>query len=304
MTTLGQLTTRVKMILRDPSLNTDSPGWQREEVMRQLDDEITHLARRGLWGNIMIIQAEANRAFYPMNEQGLFVTTGRDNSGSLGNATMLTDTTQHFTTLTIPVGVNDRLRNLTDGSQGIVTTVTDTVLTCSAGFTGGVTNAVDTGALYLVERPVTSVMVVEIDCVMYDGIELEYATEETLDRRLGGGWELSQKPPKYWTVDSTLNPTVLRIVPPPRTTGSSIPVFPAAPFAQPWRQNLVVWFCEQPQSVTGEDAEAQVLDAFQDVLVYEAAAALAMEEGDYFDEAVGTVCKELANLWRKELGIQ
>ena len=302
MTTLGQLVDRAKGILNDVPLDIDSPAWLRSEVVRQLDQEITTLSRRGIWGNIMIVQAEINRALYPMNEQGLFLATGRDNSGTTGNLTTLTDTTQDF--VVAGVAVDDRLRNLTDGSQGIITTVAATVLTCSAGLTGGVENVVDTTDLYLVERPVTSVAVVDIACVLYNGQELFYATEDTLDRLPGGGWEVTATPPttpKYWTVNHTFNPTVLRIVPPPITTGSSIPVIPGVPLPIPWQNNLVVFFHEQPQQSLDESISLQTLDAFEDLVVYETVAALAMEEGDYQDEAVATIARELGSLWRKQL---
>ena len=44
-----------------------------------------------------------------------------------------------------------RLRNLTDGSYGIITTVAATVLTCSAGLVQGTANAWTAGDIYLVE---------------------------------------------------------------------------------------------------------------------------------------------------------
>jgi hypothetical protein len=259
------------------------------------------LARRGLWGNIAVVQAVLNRTTYPLQEQGLFFATGRDNGGGTGSLTQLTDTTANF--LTLGVAVNDVVRNWTDGARGVVTTVAATVLTCSAGFSGGQTNVVETGDLYLVERVGALLAIVAIDTVLYNGFELSYATEATLEKQLGAGWEAQRSDPKYWTVDHTLNPTVLKIVPAPRRTGSMIPLIPMVPLPVPWEDNLVIYFREHPNISLSDDVAVPILDVFQDVAVWQTAQALSDNEGDHQDVAVALVSHELAALFLKYLGI-
>lgn len=304
MTTFTTLVDRAKLLLRDTSADEDTPTpkWARASYRRQLDNALARLARAGLFGNVLVIQAEAQRSLYPLNEQALWLASGRDNGGGTGSATQLTDSTADFVTAGVVAG--DRLRNLTDGAQGTLTTVAATVLTCSAGFTGGVDNAVDSRDLYVVERPLTTTVLVGIDTVLYNGRELRPATEETLDR-LGHGpqWELRTKPPRYWSVDHTDNPTVLRIHPAPVLTGSALPVLPPVPLPLDWKDNLVVYYREVPQSEQEEAALVQVLPVWEDVVAYETAAALAHDEGEGLDEVTSTVFRELSALWKQRLGL-
>ncbi len=301
MVVWGKLIDRCKYLLTDPLLDTDDPAWLRATVGQRLNDAITGLARQGLWGTMTVVQAMANRALYPLNEQAILLIAGRDNGGGTNNLTDLTDTTVDFVTL--GVAVNDRLRNLTDGAQGIITTVAATVLTCSAGVTGGVQNSIDSGDTYIVERPLVAPVVCAIDAVLYNGYELEYATEVALDRRYAQGWETRRTEPKYWTVDNMETPTVLHVLPPPRLSGSSVLRFPPAPFFLPWEDNLVLFLREQPQTVTAEDSPVALLDAYHDLLVWQAVSGCAQQEGQHQDLAVATVAREMGALWRQQLGI-
>ena len=301
MTTMGTLVNRVKYTLRDPPADTDSPAWLRSTVATQLDDAFMHLARRGLWGQIAIVQAVLDRTIYPLQEQATYIATGRDNGGATGNATELTDTTAAF--VTAGVVVDDVLRNFTDGSRGKLTTVTATVLTCSAGFSGGTANVVDTGDLYMVERAAGLAMVVGIDAVLYNGYELPYVTEATLEKRLGAGWETIKTEPKYWTVDNTLNPTVLKVVPAPRVTGSTIPVIPMVPLPLPWADNFVLFYREHPDIPLSDGVDVPMMEVFQDIAVWKAVQALSDNEGDNQDLSVALVARELAALWMKQLGL-
>ena len=300
MTALGTMIDRVKDWMRDPPLDTDSPYWLRQQMRLPMDDVLSSVARHGVFGNVMAVQAVANLSHYPLNEQSIFMTSGVVTSG-VTSTTTLTDTLKDFVALGI--AVDDRLRNLTDGSIGIVTGVATTVLTCDAGFTGGLLNLSTVYDQYLVERPLTQTTVVSIDAVLYNGADLRYATEETLERRQGPGWELRQTDPRYWTTQHTSDGTVLQIVPAPRFSGSSTLVVPPAPFPLPWQDNFVIFFREGPQQVLDETTTLAVTEAFEDYLVFATAASLSGEEGPYQDMAVAQTMQGLAQLWAKQLGI-
>lgn len=64
------------------------------------------------------------------------------------NAAALTDSMAHFRTMGVEAGVGMILYNLTDGSQGVVTEVSENVIT--AALAGGVENLWDTGDSFLI----------------------------------------------------------------------------------------------------------------------------------------------------------
>ena len=302
MSTLSALVDRIKRGLRDPLLDNEQPQWQRSEVVVQLDESLTRLGRLGVMGNVAIIQAVQGHTLYPLNAQGSFLATGVDNSGGTDTLLTVTDTTADF--VTAGVAVDDRVKNLTDGSAGMVTTVAATVLTCADGFQGGVNNSVDTGDRYLVERPLTANVVVSIDAVLYNGEDLHFATEELLDRRQGPGWETLWRSPRYWTTEATPDGTVLRIIAAPLRTGSSTLVLPPVPFPMPWQDNLLVFYREQPQQTLAEEAMLAMTDVFEDLLIYDTMATLSADEGDVQDLAVAVVYRSMAQLWMTHLGLE
>jgi len=305
MNTLSDLTTRIRAVLQDDEALLSSgkfPAWQSAEIRSELDQALMTLARRHLFQSLIWVNAIASRSIYPLNEWATQVLTGTDNSGGTGTIQSVTDTTQNFVTSGVSVG--DRVRNLTDGCRGLVTAVEATVLTCLAGFTGGDENAFDSGDQYVVEHPLTpTTRVVSIEAVLYDGQDLYYTEELALDR-LRPGWELRHTGPIYWSVDNAQTPTVLRIMPSPVLTGSTVPVFPESPLLQDWRDNLVVVASIHPQESQEPTAALQVLDAYEDALVYDTIARFAGMEGEWQTLGLSTVMQALAQVYSQQLGIR
>ena len=293
MPTLADLTLRCQQMLQD----VDARAWDATQIRTELDNALMFLARRHVLADLVWVNAIQHQGLYPLNEQAIFVAAGLDNSGTTDNLTALTDTTQTFTATVL---VNDRVRNLSDGSTGIVTAVADTILTAAAGFTGGQENAVDTGDRYVVERPLVSARIVGVDCCLYNGVELQYATEDRLDR-LSPAWELTRTGPKYWSVDSTETPSVLRVHPPPLLTGSSVPIFPMDPLAQRWQENFIVVLSHHPQQTIDAAEEVHLLECYTDAVVWDAVSRLASFEGEWQNLSLSTVAGALAQLVRQRL---
>ena len=292
---LNDLATRVSMMLQDE----DHRAWQVSEVIRELDNALMHLARRHLFAEFVWINSVQHQSLYPLNEQAIFLLAGLDNGGGTDNLTTLNDSTANFTATVI---IGDRVKNLTDGSSGIITTVNATSLVCLAGFTGGQENAVDTGDRYVVERPLVTLRIVSVDGCLYDGVELPYATEDRLDR-LTPGWELRRTGPKYWSVDSTETPSVLRVHPPPLVTGSSVPVFPMDPLPQRWQENFIVVLSDHPQQTIDAAEEIHLLQAYEDAVVWDAVSRMSSWEGEFQNPSLSTVAGALAQLVRQRLNI-
>lgn len=293
MATLDDLTTHCRYLLQDVGIAPQA--WNDAQIRTELDAALSHWSRQEGVAEFVWAQAVANQRRYDLNTQVIHLQQGTDNSGGTDTLTTVTDTTVDFTTT---VAVDDRIRNYTDGSVGIVTTVATTVLTCSAGFTGGINNSVDHGDAYGVERPVSSVRVAAIDTVLYDGQELRYATPEALDR-LRQDWERRPGMPKYWTTGQGETPTMLMIAPAPIVTGSSIPVFPMAPLAQAWEQNLVVLLRHHPQQTQDAAEIVHVLDVLHPMLVHEAASRLAGFEGEWQHLALQVACGQIAQAYQR-----
>lgn len=298
MTTLADLTQQCRFLLQDVPDAGASLAWDDAQVRTALDAAALALARTEAIQDLVWVQAVADQRHYRLNAQNLCVATGQDSSGATGNLTTVTDATQDFT-LTVVAG--DRLRNFTDGSTGIITSIATTTLTCATGFTGGIDNAFDHRDAYGVERPLTQHIVTAVLTVLYDGIELEYASRDRLDR-LDPGWERRARGPKYWTVDQAETPSVVTIIPPPALTGSSIPQFPMSPLAQRYEENLVLLVSHHTQQ-TGDGAESLgTLDVCHQGLVYDATARLAGFEGEWQHPSLATACKAMAALWWRLLG--
>lgn len=86
--------------------------------------------------------AESYLSFFCNDSRLARVHTGEN------NAAVLADSMAHFRTMGVEAGVGMILYNLTDGSQGVVTEVTDTTIT--AALAGGVENLWDAGDSYLI----------------------------------------------------------------------------------------------------------------------------------------------------------
>jgi hypothetical protein len=95
---------------------------------------------------------------------------------------------------------------------------------------------------------------------------------------------------------------VLRIVPAPRATGDATFLVPPAPFFMRWQQNVTVFGRAHAHALEDEGVTVEIPEVYQDVLVFDAVSTLAAENGDYMDLAVSAVARELARLWRKQLG--
>lgn len=143
---------------------------------------------------------------------------------------------------------------------------------------------------------------VGIRLVLYDEEQLDYASEEMLDR-LMPGWEGVQDSPHFWSTDSQ-SPNVIRIVPPPLRDGSAIPLSSGLPLFQNPVDNIVVFLYEDRAASAGDESDTFPLqDIFEDLLVYETAAVQANKESDYQNIPVAMALRELAKLHRQALGI-
>lgn len=296
MTTLGDITTRVQMFLQDET----AQAWEPAQIRRMLDHVLLGYARQRASQELVWCQAIQGKTYYPLNELGRLLASGNDTSGASGNLTTLTDTTNEFTFLILPEPpvVGDRVRNLTDGSSGLVTTVNATTLVCGNGFAGGMENAFDTGDAYLLERPILAQRVVAIHAVLYDGTELWRMTPEAMDR-LMPRWEQQAIRPKYWSVDRTVTPSVVRIHPPPLLSGSTVPNFPMNPLAQRWEENLVFVVSQHPQQTQDAEEVLHCLVAHEDGLVFETAGRIARMQGQWQNLSVSAGAQAIAALYRK-----
>lgn len=156
-------------------------------------------------------------------------------------------------------------------------------------------NALANTALYTLPDPV-----VNIDFVLYNERILRYVTEGAIDRRFHGWEELSGEP-VYWTTDNQ-GPNVIRIIPAPTRTGSTIPVIPS-PLVQDMRDNLVVFHTEDvsPDIVDAGDTLPTLLDR-DDLLVWHTARMLAERETTDQNLPVAQLCGQLEALWKRQLG--
>lgn len=291
MATLADLTTRVQMLLQDET----GDAWQAAQIRRELDHSLLAYARSHAVQDVVWCQAVQGQTHYPLNALSLHITAGKDNSGTAGNLLTLTNTLTNFTTLTDPVAVGDRIRNLHDGSTGSITAVAATVLTCAAGFSGGMANAITTGARYVIERPLTQHRIVAVHAVLYNGIDLWPMTVDAMDRQ-APAWELQATGPRYWSTDQEETPSVIRIHPAPLMTGSSVPIFPMNPLAQRWEENCVLVLSTHPQqSLDGEEI-FHCLDWCADVAVWETVARLAGFPGQWQALSLSAGAKALAAL--------
>jgi len=62
MTTVADMITRVHDVLQDP----DGQSWSSDRAKTQMQDEMTRLSRRGLWGEITWLQGVANQSLYTL----------------------------------------------------------------------------------------------------------------------------------------------------------------------------------------------------------------------------------------------
>ncbi len=290
MATFATLTTACRHLLQD--IGTSAYAWDDSQIRRELDTAIAHWTRREGIADWLWVQAVARQRQYRLNAENLFLQQGLDDSGATGSLTTVTDSTVDFTTT---VAVNDVVRNYTDGSRGIVTTVAATVLTCAAGFTGGIDNAVDDGDAYGVERPGTGLRIDRIETVLYDGQELYAATREQMDR-LWPDWETRTGRPKYWLVDQADTPSVVTLVPAPLITGSSIPRFPVDVVPQRYEENLLCLIRRHSQQSLDALETIHLTDAMHLPIIYEAVARLSGFEGEWQNLALHVTSTGMAQL--------
>lgn len=299
MPLLSELIDRIQFYTQDYNDGNNGEAWERAQVMTQLQQESIRLARKKLFGEVVWIQAIANKGTYRLDEQAIYITGGTDDSGS-SSLTVLTDSSENFTTLGVLVG--DRVRNLADGCTGLITTVGTTTVTCLGTFSGGILNQMTSGDTYIIERPLSHLTVTGVDHLLYNGVNLRHASEEGMDR-LRPGWEQATSGiPKRWTTDNAETPTILRVSPAPTATGSSIPVFPGVPLAMPYEYNFVAYVTVEPQGTYDEANPSLWMDAFIDPLVFQTVGELLGHQGDYNNPSVSAAMKELSKLFLKELG--
>ena len=200
---------RIQYILQD----RDAEAFSRNAILVQHQEEITRLARRDLWGEILWVQALANTAQY-----------------SLPTST------------------------------------------------------------------------VSVRMVLYNEEPLEYASEEMLDRLLPG-WEDAQKEPRWWTMTNQ-SPNTLRIVPAPLRSGSAVPLIPPLPMILDPVDNILIFLYEDRSEKAGDESDTFTLpECWEDVLVFETAAAEAAKEGDYQQLPLAMALRELAKIHRNALGV-
>jgi hypothetical protein len=250
--------------------------------------------RQAIW-----CQAIAGREIYPLNQLGIRIASGTDTAGSATLLTM-TDSTASFVTAGVTVGM--RLRNLTDGSYGIITTVAATVLTCSAGLVQGTANAWTAGDIYLVEALIEEGTITNIDFVLYDGQRLDGASERLRDVTVRE-WERKDIGPRYFTLDNLPIPSALRITPPPLTTGSSTLSFLPGPFLLPCENNFLIFVRMRPALGTDENGTTAMLPHWEDIAIWRCIEHLAGVEGDYQDRALAQAARQMAGLLGGPLGV-
>lgn len=155
-----------------------------------------------------------------------------------------------------------------------------------------VINAIANQALYAL--PDSTVLVTQ---VLYNGLRLDYATEEFLDRKYAAWeWNASDEP-KYWTVNNQ-NPNTLRIVPAPLRTGSVLPIIPPAPFIMSPINNLVVFLYRDFSDQANDEVDQFPLrDIWEDVCVWRTVADLSQREGPYQNVPLAQTAEAMAELW-------
>lgn len=299
MTATLDLMTRTQQWLMDegPAPGADGTAFLAAQIREQLAIEASRLANRNIIGAVAVIQGVTNRHYYPLDAVGVLVTSGTATGGSV---TTLVDSGKNFVALGVAIG--DRVRDLTDGSTGTVTTVAATTLTCAGQFLGGVTNLPVSGAVYLVETPLTAPRVVEVTQVYYNGSKLTYTTEATLDARYDGWETATGGEPHWWLVDSATRPTEVRIVPPPVRTGSGGIQLPMLPFQLPITDNLVIFVFQDAGDLPADTSSTGLPDTYDDVLVYNTAAALAGWQTEYENVPLAQLLPALTGLWMQALG--
>lgn len=143
---------------------------------------------------------------------------------------------------------------------------------------------------------------VAVRMVLYNEARLDYATEELLDR-LHPGWEDWQDEPRFWTTDHQ-SPNVLRIIPAPLRAGSAVPLIPPLPLILDPVDNLMVFLYEDRVAQANDESDIFPLpDIWEDVAVYETAAAMAAKEGDFQNLPLATALREVAKVYRTALGL-
>jgi hypothetical protein len=293
--TLGDLLTRVRMLLQDP----DATAWQTAQISREVHHSLLGCARAGQAHTLLWVQALQHKTHYPLNAQALHQYSGRDSSGTTGNPTTLTVPAPALAAADIVAG--DVVRNLTDGSHGVVFSVGAGIVTMAQGLTGGTTNSFSHGDVVVIERRLSERLVVQVHAVLYNGLELWPMTQEQLDR-LTPGWERHATGPKYWSVDQQETPTVVQVHPAPLLTGSSIPTFPMNPLAMPWQENLVCVISEMPQETNDPEEVFHWLDWYADLVVFETASRLAGFPGEWQALSVSQGAGAVAELLRQRGG--
>lgn len=299
MSTQAEVIDRIKFYLQDEIVDTAQPAWLRLQVQKTIQHELLRLSRAGVFRQAFWCQAIDGREEYPLNQLGIRVASGTDTAGS-STLLAMTDSTASFVSAGVTTGM--RLRNLTDGSAGIITTVAATVLTCSAGLSGGTANAWNSGDIYLVESLVEEGTVTAIDFVLYDGTRLDGASERLRDVTVRQ-WERKQIGPRYFTVDNLETPSILRITPPPLTNGSSTLSFLPGPFLLPWEGNFLVFAQMRPALGTDENGTTAMLPHWEDLMIWRSIEHLAGVEGDYQDRPLAQAARQMAQLLGGPLGV-
>ena len=291
MSTLGELTTRIQMMLQD----TQAVAWQPAQIRRELHHTLLKCARQFGAQDLVWVQAVRGKTHYKLNEQSLLLTAGTETSGA-SNTTTVTDSAANFRDVS-GVVAGDRLRNLTDGSSGMITFVDIPTLVCGAGFTGGVINAMTQGDAYLVERPLEHRLVLTVHTVLYNGVELWPMSQEQMDR-LTPGWEFQASGPKYWSTDQAETPSVVQMHPAPLLTGSDAPSFPMNPLPLRWEDNFVMILSESPEATMDAEEAFPWLDWYADLAVFETVARLTGFPGEWQNLSVSAGAMAIADLYR------
>lgn len=143
---------------------------------------------------------------------------------------------------------------------------------------------------------------VSVRTVLYNEERLDYATEEMLDR-LMSGWEDVQDEPRFYTTDAQ-SPNTLRIIPSPLRDGSAVPLIPPLPMIMTPVDNILVFLYEDRSGRADDESDDFPLpDVWEDVEVYETAAAMASKETDYQQLPLAMALRELGKVYRNALGI-
>ena len=292
MASVSELITRCQQWLQDE----DAHAYLAAQVQTQLALEASRLANGGLLGAVAVAQAVVGRHVYPLDALGTLVTTGIATGGS---ATTLVNSGADFSALGVTAN-QDLLRNLTDGSTALVTTVATTTLTVAQGWAGGLLNVGTSGDLYLVETPITAQRVVDITQVYYNGERLFETTEQVLDARYDG-WETWTGEPRFWLTDSATTPAELRLVPAPLRTGSAVVQIPMIPFVLDWRDNIVVWLTYDAPDYPSGTTDHSLPQAYEDLLMLNTVGELAGRQTDYENVSLAALAPAIAAVWEQAL---